>query len=76
MYGADDSPVTVLRSWLYRRPIMTVFLFFLIAIMTGAFFLLVFDQPMGRVFIHKREKLSYLDEVWQAAIVMTTGGLQ
>ena len=73
MYGADDSPYTVLRSWLYRRPILTVFLFFVIAILLGSFFLWVFDQPMGRVFPEKKSRLGYMDEVWQAATVMLTG---
>lgn len=73
MYGADDSPVTVLRSWLFRRPLMTVFLFMIISIMLGGFVLLVFDKPMGRVFPKLANRLQYLDEVWQAVTVMTTG---
>lgn len=72
MYGADNSPYTVLRSWLYRRPIPTVISFFVINIMVGGFVLLVFDQPMSKVMPKKRDSLKYLDEVWQAVTVMTT----
>lgn len=72
MYGADDSPVTVLRSWLFRRPISTVFLFFLLTLMIGAFVLQIFDKPIGVVFPKKSQSLLYLDEFWQGVTVMTT----